>query len=87
MSLLDMMVSAPRPGAGFVETMAFNICASRQSRIETLINELAASPDPNDKWEQAKAFDKAGFLSVDDLLSDEKEYVEKEIARRWIGTL
>ena len=85
MSLLDMMISAPSPKAGFVETMAFNIYASRQSRIETLINELAASPDPNDEWEQTKAFDKAGFLSTDDLLDSEQEYIEKEIARRWTG--
>ena len=83
MSFLDTLISAPSPDAGFVETVAFNIYASRQSRIETLINELAAEPDPNDEWAQTKAFNKAGFLSADDLLSSEKEYVEKEIARRW----
>lgn len=85
MSLLNMMVSAPRPNASFTETMAFNIYASRQERIETLINELAAAGDPNDEWEQARAFDKAGFLSADDLLDSEREYVEKEISRRWTG--
>ena len=33
------------------------------------------------------AFTHAGFLGVVDLLPDEKEYVEKEIARRWSGSL
>lgn len=85
MSLLNMMVNAPNRNASFAETMAFNIFASRQERIETLINELAAAEDPNDGWTQTKAFDKAGFLSADDLLDSEREYVEKEIARRWTG--
>ena len=79
------LISAPNKGAGFVETVAFNIYASRQSRIEALINELAAAEDPNDETTQNIAFAHAGFLSADDLLLCEKEYIEKEIARRWMG--
>lgn len=79
------LISAPNKGASFVETVAFNIYASRQSRIETLINELAAAEDPNDETAQDMAFAHAGFLSADDLLPYEKEYIEKEIARRWMG--
>lgn len=79
------LIFAPNKGATFAETVAFNIYASRQSRIEQLINELAAVDDPNDETVQMVAFTHAGFLSADDLFPDEKEYVEKEIARRWNG--
>lgn len=85
MNILDTLLSAPNPNAGFAETVAFNIYASRQSRIETLIRELAAADDPNDETTQMIAFTHAGFLGVDDLFSDEIAYVEKEVSNRWAG--
>lgn len=76
-------ITPPNRNASFAETVAFNIYASRQDRIEHLINELAAVEDPNDELAQEIAFANAGFTDVNDLLPYEKEYVEKEIARRW----
>jgi len=71
--------------ASFVETVAFNIWANRTSRIEGLINELAAAADPNDEWTQQRAFANAGFNDADDLTDSERSYVESEIAKRWNG--
>lgn len=86
MSLWDtMLISSPRDGASLAETMAFNIYASRQSRIEQLIDELAAADDPNDEWTQQVAFTHAGFLGAEDLIGGEQEYIESEIAKRWHG--
>ncbi len=85
MSWRDWYVSAPNPDAGFVETAAFNIWASRTSRIETLIEVLAASVDPNDEAIQEIAFTKAGFTGTSDLTSSEIEYVQDEVAKRWVG--
>ena len=71
--------------ASFAETVAFNVWAHRTSSIETLIEELAAADDPNDETAQMIAFTKAGFLGVDDLTAAEIEYVQDEVAKRWVG--
>ena len=86
MSILNsFFIDPPSNRDDFVEKMAFNIYASRQSRIDQLIDELAVAADPNDEWTQTVAFTHAGFINADDLLPDEREYVEKEIASRWSG--
>lgn len=86
MAWQDWFVTPPSgEKANFAETVAFNMWANRTSRIETLIEELAAADDPNDITAQRNAFIKAGFLGVSDLTAAEIEYVQDEVANRWVG--
>jgi len=86
MAWQNWFVTHPSGGkASFAETVAFNIWAHRTSSIETLIEELAAADDPNDETAQMVAFTKAGFLGVEDLTAAEIEYVQDEVAKRWVG--
>lgn len=86
MAWQDWFVTPPSGDkATFAETVAFNVWANRTSRIEQLIDELAAADDPNDSATQNAAFARAGFLSADDLTDSEIEYAQEEIARRWGG--
>lgn len=86
MAWQNWFVTPPSGGkASFAETVAFNIWAHRTSSIETLIEELAAADDPNDETAQMIAFTKAGFLGVEDLTAAEIEYVQNEVAKRWVG--
>lgn len=83
MAWQDWFVTPPSgKDASFAETVAFNIWANRTSKIEQLINELAAAEDPNDEWTQQVAFVHAG---IGDLLDSEVEYVQDEIAKRRAG--
>ena len=84
MSLFDGGFLDPPGGrTSFSHTMAYNIWAYRMSRIERLIDELAAAPDPNDPEAQDRALANAGFLDTNDLTAAEIDYVQNEIAKRW----
>lgn len=66
-----------------INNTAFSAYAFHSQQIEDLINMLAAAADPNDEGTQLAACRQVG-LSLDDCTTDEIDYVEKEIARRWI---
>lgn len=80
------LIDAPNQNAGYAETLAFNMYAERQCRIEQAIDILARTSDPNSYIAQNAAFQQAG-LSINELSISERNYMEKEIAKRWIGTL
>lgn len=69
---------------------AFNLYAmeeeglflSREEKIETVINYLSSSYDPNDRLTQEKAF-KLAHLDADFLTPDEVSMIENEVAKRW----
>ena len=65
-----------------VETTAFNAYAYHQQKIKDFINALAATSDPSDYSNQCAAARCAG-LDPNSLTSDEIEYIEKEVAKRW----
>lgn len=67
-----------------VEHTAFNAYTYSQQRIENFINALAAADDPNDISAQADAA-LAANLNISSLTRDEREYVEREVAKRWRG--
>ena len=67
-----------------VEHTAFNAYAYSQQRIENFINALAAADDPNDISAQADAA-LAANLNISSLTRDEREYIEREVAKRWRG--
>ena len=67
-----------------VEYTAFNAYAYSQQRIENFIKALAAAVDPNDISAQADAA-LAANLNISSLTRDEREYVEREVAKRWRG--
>ena len=61
---------------------AFSAYAYHQQQIEDFIDALAASPDPND-WICELAALAAANLDPSTLTSDEREYIEREVAKRW----
>lgn len=65
-----------------MERLAFNAYAYRQQQIEDFINALAATSDPNDYSNQCAAAQCAG-LDPNTLTSDEIEYIEREVAKRY----
>ena len=64
-----------------VEHTAFNAYAYSQQTIENFINALAASPDPND-WATQCELAEAANLNLDSLTRAEREYIEREVAKR-----
>ena len=75
-------IDAPNRNASRAETLAFNAFASRESRIENVIEELAQAADPNDEATQTEIFERAGFTSYDGLFPYEVEYIEREVSKR-----
>ena len=67
-----------------IEHTAFNAYAYSQQRIEDFINALAAADDPNDISAQADAA-MAANLNINSLTSNERDYIEREVAKRWQG--
>lgn len=65
-----------------MERLAFNAYAFHQQQIEDFINALAATNDPNDYSNQCAAAQCAG-LDPNTLTSDEIEYIEREVAKRY----
>ena len=66
-----------------VEHTAFNAYAYSQQRIENFINALAAADDPNDISAQADAA-LAANLNISSLTRQEREYIESEVAKRYV---
>lgn len=64
-----------------VENVAFSAYAFHQQNIEDFINELAASPDPNDPDIQAAVANSVN-LSFNSLTSYDIEYIEREVNKR-----
>lgn len=64
-----------------VGNLAFSAYAFHQQQIEDFIEVLAAADDPNDGYEQLAAARCVG-LDPSSLTFDEKEYIEKEVAKR-----
>ena len=62
--------------------LAFSAYAFHQQQIEDFINALAATSDPNDYSNQCAAAQCAG-LDPNTLTSDEIEYIEREVAKRY----
>ena len=65
-----------------VNNLAFSAYALSQQRIEDFINALAAADDPNDIDAQANAALVAN-LNISSLTRYEREYIEREVAKRW----
>lgn len=65
-----------------MEHLAFNAYAYHQQEIENFINYLANAGDPNDFYAQ-RAAAQAANLDMNSLTSDEIEYIEREVAKRW----
>lgn len=68
------------------EYLAFNAYAFHQQQIEDFINALAAVADPNDYDAQRYVARDVG-IRIDDLTDDEREYIEREVAKRWLCCL
>ena len=80
-----MRIGISNPGCQCpMEHLAFNAYAYSQQRIENFINALAAADDPNDISAQADAA-LAANLNISSLTRDEREYIEREVAKRWRG--
>jgi hypothetical protein len=65
-----------------MEHLAFNAYAYHQQGIEDFINYLVSAGDPNDFYAQ-RAAAQAAHLDMNSLTSDEIEYIEREVAKRW----
>lgn len=65
-----------------INNLAFSAYAFHQQQIEDFINALAATSDPNDYSNQCVAAQCAG-LDPNTLTSDEIEYIEREVAKRY----
>lgn len=65
-----------------VVNVAFSAYACHQQQIEDFIDALAATSDPNDYSNQCAAAECAG-LDPNSLTSDEIEYIEREVAKRY----
>lgn len=60
----------------------FNMYACHTQTIENFIDKLAATADPNDYTTQVRCATSVG-LCLNSLTSYEREYIEKEVAKRW----
>ena len=65
-----------------INNLAFSAYSYHQQQIEDFINALAATSDPNDYSNQCAAAQCAG-LDPNSLTSDEIEYIEREVAKRY----
>ena len=77
------MIGITPPGCQCsMEHLAFNAYAYHQQEIENFINYLANAGDPNDFYAQ-RAAAQAANLDMNSLTSNEIEYIEREVAKRW----
>lgn len=70
-----------RQGVGTVSDL-FNCYACHTQTIENFINKLAATVDPNDYPTQVSCASSVG-LCLNSLTLSERNYIEKEVAKRW----
>lgn len=62
--------------------LPFEFFAMRQQEIEDFIDALATTDDPNDYYNQRAAAAYAK-LDLDSLTSDEVDYIEREVFKRY----
>lgn len=70
-----------------VETTAFNLFCmeeSKSQKIEEFINLLSQAEDPNDSGVQTLYYFASGLDKETELTLSEKEYIEREVANRWM---
>lgn len=65
-----------------INNLAFSAYAYHQQAIEDFIEALAATDDPNDGAIQSMVASQVG-LDPSSLNSDEINYIESEVAKRW----
>lgn len=65
-----------------INNLAFSAYAYHQQQIEDFITVLASQDDPNDGDIQTQAAQYVG-LDPNSLTSDEIEYIEREVAKRY----
>lgn len=68
------------------EYLAFNAYAFHQQQVEDFINALAAVADPND-YDAQRYVARDVDIRINDLTDDEREYIEREVAKRWLCCL
>ena len=79
-----MRVGISSPGCQCpMEHLAFNAYAYHQQQIEDFIDALAAADDPNDMDEQFYAA-LAANLDTSSITDQEREYIESEVAKRYV---
>ena len=65
-----------------MENLAFNAYAYHQQKIEDFINTLAAFDNPNESANQYAAAQMVE-LNINSLTSDEIDYIEREVTKRY----
>ena len=65
-----------------INNLAFSAYAYHQSAIDDYVGLLAAADDPNDSYTQTSLLYQVG-LSPDALTSDDIEYIEREVSKRY----
>ena len=66
-----------------IENVAFSAYAKSTQDIEDFINDLAAVADPNDSAIQNRLAI-AHDINLDSLTRQEREYIESEVAKRYV---
>lgn len=67
-----------------IQNFAYTCYAMHTQAIEDVINELAREPNPNNA-ERQRAICAAYGINLDALTSQEIQYMEREVAKRWVG--
>ena len=76
------MITSPCHPENAICNTAFSAYAYRQQQIEDFINALASTNNPNDYGNQSTAA-LVSNLNISSLTSDEVQYIESEVAKRW----
>ena len=74
----DLWAPGPRHK---VENVAFSCYAKHTQDMEDFIDALAASADPND-WATQNRLAAAHDINLNSLTRQEREYIEREVAKR-----
>ena len=74
----DLWAPGPRHK---VENVAFSCYAKYTQDMEDFIDALAAAPDPND-WATQNGLAAAHDINLNALTRQEREYIEREVAKR-----
>ena len=74
----DLWAPGPRHK---VENVAFSCYAKSTQDMEDFIDALAASADPND-WATQNGLAAAHDINLNSLTRQEREYIEREVAKR-----
>ena len=66
-----------------IENVAFSAYAKSTQDIEDFIDDLAAATNPNDMATQSRLA-AAHDINLDSLTRQEREYIESEVAKRYV---